>query len=147
MTHWYVHVSDSSHISFSNQHESYLSRKFENTFHHPKICSKTHLNPLKLGAHPHMNYTHLKTLSKHTINGAKPWNLMLTKRKPWIIRIIRMTPAELYSGHSCRHCCHCHMQGLKTAFGLNYLQLSCILGGMMATVAVVTVAIIDDWVL
>ncbi len=76
MTPWSGRLSDSSHISFSDQHESCLGGKFESTFHDPQICSKTHWNPLKLGAHPHVNYTHLNALLG--INGAESWKLMLT---------------------------------------------------------------------
>ncbi len=35
-------------------------------------------NPLKLGVHLHMNYTHLNTLLERSIDGAEPWKLMLT---------------------------------------------------------------------
>ncbi len=90
-------------ISFSHQHESSFGGKFQYTFHHPKISSKTHRNPLKLGAHPHMNYTRLNGWLEHSINGAEPWKLMLTTENRGLLfgllgRIIWIHEIK----HSCR---------------------------------------------
>ncbi len=48
--------------------------------------------PLKLGTHPHVNYTHLNTSLEHSISGAEPWKLMLINRKLW--SIIRIFPTQ-----------------------------------------------------